>query len=209
MTSSSTLPWAISIPWHKGLISGKGGSLKASAVALCEVRYSGEQAAAAEHSRLWALPSSNTPDTQTWHAHHQIAHSCFILVCRWLLPVVFLIAEYKSPVVFHLQQHWPCNSLLCLDGTALVQEHVWALPLSVLRFHIILFPSLSQTMGSERQPLFFTQALEMFIHRSGQQAHLATASRARRKKAEKREGRTVNLLWKYGEKKASENCRGS
>lgn len=57
-------------------------------------------------------------------------------------------------------------------------------------------------MGSERQTLFFTHTLEMFINRSGQQAHLASVSRARRKKAEKkREGRSVNLLGKYGEKK--------
>lgn len=41
------------------------------------------------------------------------------------------------------------NCLLCLDGTILVGEQAWALPLTMLWLHMNLSPFLSWTMGSE------------------------------------------------------------
>lgn len=94
---------------------------------------------------------SNTasPSPQSTLQKWPLVYRSFILACGCLLPVFFLINGYKFPVGFQWLWLCPDNSLLCLDGTNLMQVQAWALPLTVMRLHMLLSPLLSQTTGSE------------------------------------------------------------
>lgn len=94
---------------------------------------------------------SNTasPSPQSTLQKWPLVYRSFILACGCLLPAFFLINGYKFPVGFQWLWLCPDNSLLCLDGTNLMQVQAWALPLTVMRLHMLLSPLLSQTTGSE------------------------------------------------------------
>lgn len=104
-------------------------------------------------SSCWAPQAKDlAQQAQTHHTDHHVAYyigkSWDIDISSWSVVDFSPIDGCKPPLELHRQQCWPDSCLLLLDDTALGQEKAWAVPWSMLRFHVLLFSFLSQIMDS-------------------------------------------------------------